>query len=186
MAPGHRRLLGCCKHSTTGRGASRIGMSPAGLAGHQGANSIHGPRGCLWQSARDASPDRLRSRPMREFLKLLAIAYFLGIGVALEDRVRVASRSEQSARGTMAYGSARRSRLSHALQIERGDSGISTLPSAPSPSSPPSAYASLHQRWPQATMRCRPPSLPNRPHFDADSIDSAIPQALSGLRTACR
>jgi hypothetical protein len=51
---------------------------------------------------------------MREFLKLLAIAYFLGIGVALGDRVRVASRSEQSARGTMAYGSARRSRLSHA------------------------------------------------------------------------
>jgi hypothetical protein len=63
------------------------------------------------------------------------------------------------------------------LQIERGDSGISTLPSAPSPSSPPSAYASLHQRWPQATMRCRPPSLPNRPHFDADSIDSAIPRS---------
>jgi hypothetical protein len=27
-------------------------------------------------------------------------------------------------------------------------------------------------------LRCRPPSLPNRPHFDADSIDSAIPRPL--------
>jgi hypothetical protein len=34
-------------------------------------------------------------------------------------------------------------------------------------------------------VRCRPPSLPNRPHFDADSIDSAIPRPsfdFSGLR----
>jgi len=26
----------------------------------------------------------------------------------------------------------------------------------------------------ERALRCRPPSLPNRPHFDADSIDSAI------------
>ena len=28
----------------------------------------------------------------------------------------------------------------------------------------------------ERALRCRPPSLPNRPHFDADSIDSAIPR----------
>ena len=30
----------------------------------------------------------------------------------------------------------------------------------------------------ERALRCLPPSLPNRPHFDADSIDWAIPQAL--------
>ena len=32
----------------------------------------------------------------------------------------------------------------------------------------------------ERALRCRPPSLPNRPHFDADSIDSAIPRPLAG------
>src|SRR5258707_10714185 len=32
----------------------------------------------------------------------------------------------------------------------------------------------------ERALRCRPLSLPNRPHFDADSIDSEIPHALSG------
>jgi hypothetical protein len=35
------------------------------------------------------------------------------------------------------------------------------------------------QREAERALRCRPPSLPNRPHFDADSIDSAIPRPLS-------
>jgi hypothetical protein len=30
----------------------------------------------------------------------------------------------------------------------------------------------------ERALRCRPPSLPDRPHFDADSIDSAIPSPL--------
>jgi len=30
----------------------------------------------------------------------------------------------------------------------------------------------------ERALRCRPPSLRNRPHFDADSIDSAIPRPL--------
>jgi hypothetical protein len=30
----------------------------------------------------------------------------------------------------------------------------------------------------ERALRCRPPSLPNRPHFDADSIDSALPRTL--------
>jgi transposase len=33
-----------------------------------------------------------------------------------------------------------------------------------------------HARGGRARLRCRPPSLPNQPHFDADSIDSAIPR----------
>ena len=32
----------------------------------------------------------------------------------------------------------------------------------------------------ERALRCRPPPLPNRPHFDADSIDSAIPRPLAG------
>jgi hypothetical protein len=32
----------------------------------------------------------------------------------------------------------------------------------------------------ERARRRRPPSLPNRPHFDADSIDSAIPRPLAG------
>ena len=32
----------------------------------------------------------------------------------------------------------------------------------------------------ERALRGRPPSLPNRPHFDADSIDSAIPRPLAG------
>jgi hypothetical protein len=31
----------------------------------------------------------------------------------------------------------------------------------------------------ERALRCRPPSLPNRAHFDADSIDSAIPRPLT-------
>ena len=27
----------------------------------------------------------------------------------------------------------------------------------------------------ERALRCRPPSLPNRPHLDTDSIDLAIP-----------
>jgi hypothetical protein len=30
----------------------------------------------------------------------------------------------------------------------------------------------------ERALCCRPPSLPNRPHFDADSIDLAIPRPL--------
>ena len=33
----------------------------------------------------------------------------------------------------------------------------------------------------ERALRCRPPSLPNRPHFDADSIDSAITRPLVQL-----
>jgi hypothetical protein len=32
----------------------------------------------------------------------------------------------------------------------------------------------------ERALRCRRPSLPNRPHFDADSIDSAIPRPGTG------
>jgi len=30
----------------------------------------------------------------------------------------------------------------------------------------------------ERALRCLPPSLPNRPHFDADSLDSAITRPL--------
>jgi hypothetical protein len=33
----------------------------------------------------------------------------------------------------------------------------------------------------ERALRCRPHSLPNRAHFDADSIDSAIPRPLASL-----
>ena len=36
----------------------------------------------------------------------------------------------------------------------------------------------------ERALRCRPPSLPNRPHFDADSIDSAIPRPLGKSPTS--
>ena len=32
----------------------------------------------------------------------------------------------------------------------------------------------------ERALRCRRPSLPSRPHFDADSIDSAIPRPGTG------
>ena len=40
----------------------------------------------------------------------------------------------------------------------------------------------------ERALRCRPHSLPSRPHFDADSVDSAIPRPLAsadGPATAC-
>ena len=33
----------------------------------------------------------------------------------------------------------------------------------------------------ERALGCRPPSLPNRPHFDADSIESAIPRTQASL-----
>jgi len=37
----------------------------------------------------------------------------------------------------------------------------------------------------ERALRRRPPSLPNRPHFDADSIDSAIPRPKEIKNVRC-